>query len=93
MSSPLSLKTADLALRLLEADMMPSLGFSISIYFRYVDDILLGVTTENINHNLQMFNSYQIGLMFTLDHSFEQLYQFSGDYYNDYKQFFIHQLV
>lgn len=53
MSSPL-----DLALMQLEANIIPSFGFPIPIYFRYVDDILRGVSTEKFNHTLQISNSY-----------------------------------
>lgn len=52
MVSPLSPKITDLALTQLENDLIPSLDYVILIYCRYVDGILLGISTYKVEYTL-----------------------------------------
>ena len=38
-------------------------------YYRYVDDIVLCIPKNNIRDTLQIFNSYDTNLQFTVEHS------------------------
>lgn len=67
LGSRLTTIIVDLASMQLDTDIIPSLGFSIPIYYRYVDDILLSLPPDKINDTLQKFNSYHKRLKFTLE--------------------------
>ena len=38
-------------------------------YYRYMDDIVLRIPKNNIRDTLQIFNSYDTNLQFTVEHS------------------------
>jgi len=67
MGSPLSPIIADLVLRDLETKALKTLPFSIPIYFRYVDDILLAAPDDQLFNILDIFNSFHKRLQFTLE--------------------------
>jgi len=67
MGSPLSLIIADLVLLDLEESCLEKLNINISVYYRYVDDILMVAPREYIDLIIQTFNSYSPRLKFTLE--------------------------
>jgi len=69
MGSPLSPIIADLILRNLETKAIEKLPFSMPIYFRYVDDILLAAPEDQLLNILETFNSFHKRLQFTLEKS------------------------
>jgi len=67
MGSPLSPIVADLVMRDLEEHVLNSLNIRPSLYYRYVDDIILTAPKEEIHTILNEFNSYHQRLNFTLE--------------------------
>lgn len=65
MGSPLSPIIADITLQDLELHVLNTLTFSISFYFRYVDDIALAAPKDKINELVESFNLYHEKLSFT----------------------------
>jgi len=64
MASPLSPVIADIVMQNLEV--LRSADFYISVYYRYVDDILMAVLKNKVNWILDAFNSFHTRLQFTL---------------------------
>lgn len=48
MGSTLSPVIVDFALTKLENEVIPSLDYSISIYYGYIDNFLLGISTDKV---------------------------------------------
>jgi len=67
MGFPLSPITADLTIRDLEKNVLNALNIRPVLYYRYVDDILLSVSKEEIHIILNKFNNYHHRLKFTLE--------------------------
>jgi len=67
MGSPLSPIVADLVLRDLETSAIKKLPFVLPLYRRYVDDILLTASFDQLNTILDTFNSFHDRLQFTLE--------------------------
>jgi len=67
MESPLSPIVADLTMRDLEENVLNSLNFRPVLYYRYVDDILLLASEEEIHTILNKFNDFNHRLKFTLE--------------------------
>lgn len=63
--SPLSPIIADLTMQNIEIKALDRIKYSIPIYFRYVDDILLAVPNDKINETVSIINSFQQKLQFT----------------------------
>ena len=51
----------------LEIDSINKLNFKPAFYFRYVDDIILCIPKNIIDHNVNTFNSYDENLQFTIE--------------------------
>jgi len=69
MGSPLSPIVADLVLQDLETRAIKKLPFELSLYRRYVDDILLAAFLDQFKVILDVFNSFHGRLQFTLETS------------------------
>jgi len=67
MESPLSTIVADLTMRDLEENVLNALNIRPVIYYRYIDDILLSATKEEIYVILNKVNNYHHRLKFTLE--------------------------
>jgi len=67
MGSPLSPIIADLVLQDIEIKAIERLPFDLPLYFRYVDDILLAASTDQLKEVLETFNSFHKRLQFTLE--------------------------
>jgi len=67
MGSLLSPIIADLVLRDIESRAINILNLPLSIYVRYVDDILLVAPSDSVNDILNTFNSFHPRLQFTLE--------------------------
>jgi retron-type reverse transcriptase len=67
MGSPLSPIIADLVMQDLEDTAFKSLNTSCIFYFRYVDDIILATSDENLNLIVNFFNNYHDRLKFTVE--------------------------
>lgn len=65
MGSPLSPILADIVMEDLETQCLEQLDFSSSLYFRYVDDILMIIPKDKIDAILHIFNNYHDRLKFT----------------------------
>jgi len=76
MGSPLSPIIADLVLRDLETISIKKLPFELSLYRRYVDDILLAAPLDQLKIILDTFNSYHDRLQFTLEISINNMINF-----------------
>jgi len=68
MGSPLSPIIADLVMQDLEVHILNSLNYSLPIYYRYVDDILLAAQENDIQHIFNKFNNYHDRLKFTIEY-------------------------
>lgn len=69
MESPLSPIIADLVLQDLEEKVLNSIGLNLPMYYRYVDDIVL---TTSKNQILNIFNSFHNRLQFTIEYENNQ---------------------
>jgi len=67
MGSPLSSIVADLTMRDLEENVLNTLNIQPILYYRYVDDILLSTSKEEIHIILNKFNTYHHRLKLTLE--------------------------
>jgi len=67
MGSPLSPIIANLVMQDLEREAKNRIDFQFPLFFRYVDDILIGAPEENIHKILDVFNSLHERLNFTLE--------------------------
>jgi len=67
MGSPLSPIVANMVLQDLERKALDGLNFSVPLYFRYVDDILIGAPQDKIQLIFEHFNSMHDRLKFTLE--------------------------
>jgi len=67
MGSPLSPVIADIVMRDLENDCLRKLNFELTLYYRYVDDIVLTSPVEKIDLILNTFNTYHKRLKFTIE--------------------------
>jgi len=67
MGSPLSPIIANLIMQDLEREARNRLDFQFPLFFRYVDDILIGAPEESIHTILDVFNSLHERLNFTLE--------------------------
>ncbi|XP_071574822.1 uncharacterized protein [Temnothorax nylanderi] len=67
MGSPFSPTIADITLQDLETRAIGTLGFSLSFYRRYIDDIVTAVPSSKFNTVLRIFNSYHSRLQFTME--------------------------
>ena len=71
MGSPLSSILADLVIQDLEYNIFNTLTIHIPVYYRYVDDILLAVPSNQITNILNSFNAYHERIKFTVDYGDE----------------------
>ena len=55
--SPVSPILVDIVMQDFENEALSKLGFSVPFYFRYVDDILICLSNQHINHTINIFNS------------------------------------
>ena len=76
MSNLISTILVDIVMQDLENEALSKLGFSVPFYFRYVDDILICVPKQYIDHTKNLFNSYSDHLQFTIEKSFENKISF-----------------
>lgn len=67
MGSPLSPIISDIVLQDLELQALNKLTFNISFYFRYVDDTILTILSNQVNHVVNVFNSIHDRLQFTYE--------------------------
>lgn len=67
MGSPLSPIIADLVMQDLEETVFKSMNKKISLYFRYVDDIILTAPANDIDNIVNSFNNYHTRLQFTIE--------------------------
>jgi len=67
MGSPLSPIIADLVLRDIETKAISKLNFELPLYYRYVDDILLAASKDQLDAILDTFNSFHQRMQFTLE--------------------------
>jgi len=67
MGSPLSPIIADLVMCDLEENILNSLNVKPILYYRYVDDIIISATEEEIHDILKKFNGYHHRLKLTLE--------------------------
>jgi len=65
--SPLSPIVADLVMQDLEENILNSLNSRPPLYYRYVDDIILSASEDEIHNILEKFNSYHHRLKFTME--------------------------
>jgi len=64
---------ADLTMQDLEEHVLSSLKIKLSIYYRYVDDILLAAPEDDINDIFETFNNYHNRLKFTIEYESNHL--------------------
>lgn len=76
MGSPLSPIIAEIVLQDIEDKALNSLKFVPSIYYRYVDDILMIIPNNMIEHTVQSFNSLHHRIQFTLEKSDKNVLNF-----------------
>ena len=67
MGSPLSPIIADIAMQDLESIALNNIGIDLKFYFRYVDDILLVSPKDQVDNILNIFNSINNRLQFTIE--------------------------
>ena len=66
MGNPISPILSDIVMEDLEIDSISKLNFKPAFYFRYVDDIILYIPKNMIDHSVNTFNSYDENLQFTI---------------------------
>jgi len=66
MGSPFSPIIADLVLQDLEKKVLNLIGKDLSLYYRYVDDIILAAPENKASYILHTFNSFHDRLRFTI---------------------------
>ena len=67
MGNPISPILSDIVMEDLEIDSISKLNFKPAFYFRYVDDIILCIPKNMIDHTVNTFNSYDKNLQFTIE--------------------------
>ena len=67
MGSPLSLIGADIAMDDLETKCIASLPFQLPFFFRYLDDIITAIPTNEVDTILNTFNSYNRKIQITIE--------------------------
>ena len=67
MGNPISPILADIVMEDLETDSINKLNFKPAFYFRYLDDIILCIPKNMIDHTVNTFNSYDENLQFTIE--------------------------
>ena len=67
MGSPISPILADIVMEDLEVFYLQKLNSIYDIYIRYVDDIFMTVSASEVEHVLEVFNSYHDKLKFTVE--------------------------
>jgi len=67
MGSPLSPVIADLVMRDLETVCLNKINCQLTLYYRYVDDIVMAGPSDKIDLILTTFNEYHERLKFTLN--------------------------
>jgi len=67
MGSPLSPMIVDIVMQDLEKRVLETFNFNISFYYRYVDDLVMAVSTSRIELIIETFNSIHPSLQFTLE--------------------------
>jgi len=68
MGSPLSLVIADVVMRDLEIVCLNKINCQSTLYYRYVDDIIMAGPSDKIDLILTMFNEYHERLKFTIEY-------------------------
>ena len=76
MGSPFSPILADIVMDDLEKEILTTLGFQLTLYLRYVNNILIVVPDKEIDNILQFFNASQFNIKFTLEKEREQTINF-----------------
>ena len=66
MGNPISPIIADIVMENLEIHAIQQLNVKPLFYFRYVDDIILCIIKNAIDHAVNTFNSYDENLQFTV---------------------------
>ena len=67
MGNPISPILADIVMEDLEIHAIQQLTVQPLFYFRYVDDIILCIPINTIDHTVNIFNSYDENLQFTVE--------------------------
>lgn len=67
MGLPLSAPLANLVMEDLEDNVIQKLQFQVPFYKRYIDDIIMAIPNNKINETLNLFNSYNPNLQFTVE--------------------------
>jgi len=67
MGSPLSPIIADIVMQDLEENVLNKDHVHLPFYYRYVDDIVFATNDANVNHILELFNSYHQRIKFTVE--------------------------
>ncbi|XP_055527312.1 uncharacterized protein LOC129719924 [Wyeomyia smithii] len=67
MGNPISPTIADLAMETLLDTVIPLLKFKLPFLKKYVDDLLLALPANQLNHVLEIFNSYNEHIQFTYE--------------------------
>jgi len=68
MGSSLSPVIADIVMRDLETSCLNSINCQLTFYYRYVDDIVMAVSSDNINLIFNTFNSFYNRIKFTIEY-------------------------
>jgi len=76
MGSPLSPIIANIVMQDLEESILSTLDVGISIYHRYVDDIILVAAVSEVTNILNKFNGYHERLQFTVEYEVERSISF-----------------
>jgi len=85
MGSPLSPIIANIVMQDLENRALNTIGFTPPFYFRYVDDIITACPFNLVDHVLNIFNSFNPRLQFTIEVENNKT-EFFGNYYFIRKQ-------
>ena len=67
MGNSISPILSDIVMDDLETECIKKLNFKPTFYFRYVDDIVLCIPKNSVDHTLNTFNSYDNNLQFTVE--------------------------
>jgi len=68
MGSPFSPVIADIVMRDLETSCLNSVNCHLTFYYRYVDDIVMAVSSDNIDLTFKTFNNYHDRIKFTIEY-------------------------
>ena len=67
MGAPLCSVLAELIMEYLEERCFKKIKFHVPLYFRYVDDIITCVPSEQIDFILEIFNNFITKMKFTIE--------------------------